>query len=599
MRSWRWVGILNALCLVLLLARGTPAQAEGPGPQGRTADQPPLSPARNGELHLLYGNEDLPIRVLEKADGECYVDLSEPALARFFTLHGMSVRWSEGSPRTATIYAEGHYVHWAVGARRGLVDGAEVTWAAPVIIACNDEGAVSLRALAQLLGFRLRPQAGADGSWRFVARIEKLHLDNTADREVRVRATGPLEDARIETSGQTTTITLPRAEWGMDTRSYDFGDVTVRGSGSGAEGDPVTLSVTVPVQWKTESVGRLVPNLLAVRIVPDFAVLPNQVTVNLGQPRHFKGIGDLYVMIDASASVQKLWRFDGDQHLLTIDVPNAAIESGATSVDGDVTRIETEVLRTATFPYARIRIHLREGYGFEVSSTDPTRIAVRVAPMALLPVTTTYGGDLGPCGRGGGLIVIDPGHGGGDSGAVNRSLGLLEKDITLDISLRLKTALEHRGFRVVMTREDDRDVSWVKSPDAVELGARVSVANSRGADLFVSIHCNSAVSPGHNGTELHWYKDTDLPVARALEGALANGAGFTDKGLIRNRFFVLRRTSMPAVLVETAYLSNYEDAVRLSDAAVRQRIADTLADALTVKFPASRREDVSTRRPSP
>lgn len=603
MRGWRSIWTLNALLLLWSLMAALPVRADVPAPAPTaapdppSAEQPALSPSRQGNLTVRYGDEDLTLKVLESANGDCYVDLADPGLSRFFTLHGLSLRFTDGKPRTATMYAHNHYVHWAVDARRGLVDGKEAIWPLPVVVTRQETVAVSLRALAQLLDFRLRPRGDESGMYGFVARIEKMYLDSAADREVRLRATGPLDGANIETTGQTTTLTIPHAEWGFDTRDLTFGDVTVHCAGSGADDDPVTVTVTVPVQWKTESSGQILSSQMAVRVVPDFSAASNQIASPLGQPRLLRSVGDESVLIEATDAVQKLWRYDAEQHLLTVDVPNATIGSQSIAGGAFVTDIETEDLHTATFPFARIRVRLKDGYGFEVSKGEENRVTVRVAPMALLPVTTSCGGDLSPSASGSGLIVIDPGHGGGDPGAVSRHFGLREKDVTLDISLRLKASLEVRGFRVVMTRENDRDVSWAFSPDAVELGARTAVANTRNADLFVSIHCNSSTSSAHHGTELHWFKPADLTLAKALEGALENATGFTDKGIIRNRFFVLRHTTMPAVLVETAYLSNYTDAARLGDPAVRQRIADGLAEALAVRFTAARRQGISTRRP--
>src|SRR5690606_7658617 len=86
----------------------------------------------------------------------------------------------------------------------------------------------------------------------------------------------------------------------------------------------------------------------------------------------------------------------------------------------------------------------------------------------------------------GGIICIDPGHGGSDPGCISRHYGVTEKEVTLDISLRLARILRSRGWNVVLTRTDDRDVSWAGSSAKEELGARVKIANDMGADVFVS-----------------------------------------------------------------------------------------------------------------
>lgn len=599
-----WLRVFSVLSVLMTLVAPHSALARTPGPvptpQGtlQNALQPPLSPASDGRIRILYGRQTVDMAA-SSSQGEAYVDLSDAGLAAFFSLHGTSIRWSDGANKTATFLSGGHYIHWSPGSPRGLVDGKEARWSVPVLVERDGSTAISLRALAQFLDFRLRPQA-TEGTYRFVSRIEKLELRTSGDREVSLHASGPFEDAEVSSSLQSTTVKMIHVEWAFEERSFQFGDVSVQCAGSGTQADPASMTVTVPVQWKTEHNAGLIKNQMAVRILPDFQPQAANRAENLTNLRHFKGIGEFYVMMDATGPVKHLWRYDSEHRLLTIDVPYATVgEALASQVNAEVERVEVEDMRTAAFPFARIRLHVRDGLGFEVKVED-SRVTVRLAPIALLPVSAMSGGDVASVQLGRGFIVIDPGHGGGDPGAVNRALGLREKDITLDISLRLKSTLEARGFRVAMTREDDRDVSWARSPDLVELGARVNVANSNNADLFVSIHCNSAVSAVHRGTSFHWFKPQDLPLARALEGSLANGTGFANQGLVRNRFYVLRRTTMPAVLVETAFISNPSEASRLADPAIRQKIAENIADALSAHYPAAgaaRQGPVSTRRP--
>lgn len=185
---------------------------------------------------------------------------------------------------------------------------------------------------------------------------------------------------------------------------------------------------------------------------------------------------------------------------------------------------------------------------------------------------------MGFSARNGGIIVIDPGHGGGDPGCRNRGLGVYEKDVTLDVALRLRDLLEAEGWTVVLTRETDRDVSWLGSPDGVELRSRCDVANSIGADYFMSLHCNASVSSRPNGTSIHWCKNEDSEFAEAMGDALGS-VGFYQFGPVYDRFYVLRNTDMPAVLVEMAFLTNYSDGSKLADPQYRQEIAEALAES--------------------
>lgn len=183
---------------------------------------------------------------------------------------------------------------------------------------------------------------------------------------------------------------------------------------------------------------------------------------------------------------------------------------------------------------------------------------------------------------GGRTICIDAGHGGSDPGALNRAVGVNEKTVTLDISLRLAGYLKAQGWNVIMTRSSDRDVSWAGSSAKQELGARANMANDHGADLFVSIHANASVKPSIQGSSIHWYKSADYRLAQLIESNVMDGTGRQNRGLIKNRFYVLAHTTMPAVLIETAFLTNSTEGQLLADPNYRDRIARGIASGLQV-----------------
>ncbi|MDP9018210.1 MAG: N-acetylmuramoyl-L-alanine amidase family protein [Candidatus Eremiobacteraeota bacterium] len=177
------------------------------------------------------------------------------------------------------------------------------------------------------------------------------------------------------------------------------------------------------------------------------------------------------------------------------------------------------------------------------------------------------------------LIVIDPGHGGSDPGALNG--GLSEKSITLDISNRLRTILVARGWQVQMTRSTDADAYGPNASDHDELQARVGVANQTGARLFVSVHVNSFVNATPHGTTTYFYKAEDLAFANAVHNRLVSAAlGTRDDGVIKNNFYVIVHTAMPAVLVETAFLSNPDDRAVLRSPEFLQKVAQAIADGV-------------------
>jgi N-acetylmuramoyl-L-alanine amidase len=197
-------------------------------------------------------------------------------------------------------------------------------------------------------------------------------------------------------------------------------------------------------------------------------------------------------------------------------------------------------------------------------------------------------------------VMIDPGHGGNDSGKVNARLSLQEKQLTLDTALRLKKLLEAQGFRVLMTRSTDR---------FVELADRAEMTERAGADIFVSIHFNSVEDSPDRVTGVEVYTmspryqlsadqtpdPVNVPVLNpgnrfdhwntvlgaAVHRSLLKDLKVPDRGFKRGRLAVLRLAECPAVLVESGYLSNDAEARKLSTPKYRQRIAEALADGIS------------------
>jgi N-acetylmuramoyl-L-alanine amidase len=178
------------------------------------------------------------------------------------------------------------------------------------------------------------------------------------------------------------------------------------------------------------------------------------------------------------------------------------------------------------------------------------------------------------------LIVIDPGHGGNDPGAINESMGLTEKNLTLAISKRLRADLQHAGWRVAMTRDGDYEVGDPVGNDKQELQARCDVANAAGARLFISVHINASVSSEPNGVTTYFWREDARTFANDVQNAIVTGTAIHDDGIIRNNFYVIHHTMMPGVLVEVAYLSNDHDAQLLSQAWFLDRVADDIAQGV-------------------
>jgi N-acetylmuramoyl-L-alanine amidase len=175
------------------------------------------------------------------------------------------------------------------------------------------------------------------------------------------------------------------------------------------------------------------------------------------------------------------------------------------------------------------------------------------------------------------LIVLDPGHGGSDRGTIHG--GVAEADLTLDMAKRLRDILVARGWEVKMTRDTDVDVYAPGDSAHDELQARVDVANKAGARMFVSIHANAFINSGPYGTTCYISKPDDVPLARIVEAQLA-ADGTKDDGVVKSHLYVTFHTRMPAVLVETAFLSNPSDYALLTSAAWRQKVAQEIANGI-------------------
>lgn len=204
----------------------------------------------------------------------------------------------------------------------------------------------------------------------------------------------------------------------------------------------------------------------------------------------------------------------------------------------------------------------------------------RPGPLSPSVPAWKYGPRNPPAGsRNDRLIVLDAGHGGTDPGAQGN--GLTEKVLTLDVARRLRALLVARGWQVRMTRDADVDVYQADDSAHDELQARCDLANAAGARLFVSIHVNSYTSTDLQGTTTYYYHPQDYAFASAVENALIAGLGTKNDGAQHANFYVIHHTTMPAILVETAFLSNPGDAARLRSDGFRQAIASAITTGIT------------------
>jgi N-acetylmuramoyl-L-alanine amidase len=181
------------------------------------------------------------------------------------------------------------------------------------------------------------------------------------------------------------------------------------------------------------------------------------------------------------------------------------------------------------------------------------------------------------------IVCLDPGHGGSDSGACGN--GIQEKDITLIVAKKVRSYLQNVGYQVVMTRETDKDVGYAGDSAGTELQARCVISNDASADVFVSIHCNSAGSIQAKGTEVFYYAGSEEgeKLATCIDKQLI-GLGLVDRGTKDDPLYVTHYTDAVAALAELAFISNTEDAAKLADAKWQDEFARAVARGITDYF---------------
>ena len=198
-------------------------------------------------------------------------------------------------------------------------------------------------------------------------------------------------------------------------------------------------------------------------------------------------------------------------------------------------------------------------------------------------VDTAINGITGLKGR---VIVIDPGHGGSDSGAIGPT-GVMEKSVTLRVSNEVKRLLVKEGATVYMTRNADIEVSKkrAKATDIEELQARCDVANQKNADIFISVHMDSFTNDAAKGTTGYYYSlgnKRSRILADKIRAGVIDQLGTQSRGTQSCNFYVVKHTDMPATLVEVAFISNEtEEKLMDSEEGIRkaaQGIADGIAD---------------------
>ena len=172
------------------------------------------------------------------------------------------------------------------------------------------------------------------------------------------------------------------------------------------------------------------------------------------------------------------------------------------------------------------------------------------------------------------IIVIDPGHGGIDPGAISKS-GIKEKVLTLQASRRLADQLKAAGATVYLTRNSDR---------ATNLRDVVGFANSVRANLLLSMHYNTGERANYAGTETYYFTRKSQKLALLVHASLVRGIQRRDRGLRRAAFFALKQATMPSILVEPVYITNPDEERLAISSAFQKELAVDITKGVKAYF---------------
>ncbi len=272
--------------------------------------------------------------------------------------------------------------------------------------------------------------------------------------------------------------------------------------------------------------------------------------------------------IDFTGNVDYEVRKFSHPHRIAIDIKGLEREDiddfELPKPEGMVEEVRKGILELNGEEIIRVVFELNDFYNYQILSGDPdSEIMVSLAREQLDDTSTT--------------IVLDPGHGGFDSGAIGPT-GLTEKEVALAISLKAAELLEDTGHQVILTRDDDTFIS---------LQDRVRFANNSDAGLFISIHSNAAHRNTARGIETYHApnrRSDSYFLASIMQRSMLNHLSLYDRGVKSDNFYVIRNTDMPAVLLEIGFLSNREEEELLRDSSFRERAARSVAAGIENYF---------------
>ncbi|MGI6684905.1 MAG: N-acetylmuramoyl-L-alanine amidase [Bacillota bacterium] len=472
---------------------------------------------------------------------------------------GYSFAWDPQTKQVAFTGA-GNLILLTVGSREAIVNGSKKLLDTEAVVK-NGRAMVPLRFVLENLGVKVN----YDSSSNVVNIITK---DGGSNQEPLIKTAVVSENVVNVRSGPGTTYSIITKVKKGDTyqvlsQSSDWYQIAINDETPGwVAGWLVTIRTETSGASRSEEPGEGRDP----EIVPEKIVYIDDVDVDVSD-------GEVYFTVSGDEKLNyTVFSLDNPRRLV-VDFFNSILES---KEDGEESfELDTELvkgLRMAQYAENQVRIvaDVTAPAGLTVVTNKSNEITFKIGEPSIVGKT----------------IVLDPGHasiqpgGWADPGAVGPS-NLYEKDVVLDIAQKVRSLLQAKGANVLMTRTGNTTLT---------LGGRADVANKNGADIFVSIHTNANTSRAINGTSTYFYGgvsgqyEARQKLAKSIQQELVKSAQRRNIGVLQASFAVLRYTKVPSVLVETAFISNYEEEKLLADPEFRQKLAQGIAQGIENYF---------------
>ena len=274
-------------------------------------------------------------------------------------------------------------------------------------------------------------------------------------------------------------------------------------------------------------------------------------------------------------------------------LPGRISRVSGTQIDSGAREFVEKIITNETMAqHTSIQIHFKSDVEGDVKiSTEPAVRSEKKPARIILDVKKYFApqeewvwNNTPPTNPYGKIIVLDPGHGGSDAGAIGPT-GVTEKSVSLAVSLKAQKLLTANGYEVIMTRTTDVDVAAPGVPDSTELQARVDKAPPNAA-LFISVHCNAFSNGSAHGVETY-HAPTAVKgarLARLLNEELLKLGGLDNRGVKAARFYVMTHSQCPASLIELGFITNPREEKLLASNDYQQKLAQAITNAVNRYF---------------